>query len=134
MSGSNVRPRITQMARINRVFYQRNPCNPRFYLLFLAACVFVIGCRSNHESLPAVAGPTTSHSFFKKPLVAYFSGYEKFRIDDEFIPQTGAYIDTRFGGDHSIDLSHLSNYSALLLGNRAGRPLTAEGKAPPGQW
>ena len=52
-----------------------------------------------------------------KPMTAYFAGYEKFLIDDEFIPETGAYIDTHFGGDHPMDLSHLSDFSALLIGN-----------------
>ncbi len=90
---------------------------------------FVVGlcsCRST--------APTPSASSLGKPMLACFSGYEKLLIDNEFIWQTGAYIDTRFSGDQPIDVGQLPEFSALLIGNAAGRALTAEDHAAIEKW
>jgi hypothetical protein len=66
-----------------------------------------------------------------KPMGAWFEGYEKFLLDDEFIWETAAFIDTRFV---PVDLDRLPLYSAILLGRGAGRTLTAEENKTLEQW
>jgi hypothetical protein len=65
------------------------------------------------------------------PMAAWFGGYEKYVIDDEFAPQSGACIDTHWP---PVDLSRLSQYSSILIGNRGGRTLTAEENAALEKW
>jgi len=94
---------------------------------------FVLSCLAIGLVAGVVAVEARDKSL-RKPLTAYFEGYAKLIIDDEFIGPTGAYIDTHYSGDGLANLSRLDNFSALLIGNRAGRLLTAEENAALEKW
>lgn len=66
-----------------------------------------------------------------KPMGAWFSCYERFVLDDEFIWTTGAYIETHY---YLIDLKRLPEYSAVLIGNGSGKKLSPEDDAVLERW